>query len=143
MVKSITVPLHLLEDIFRLLEYLDRRGYCDELHFHRAGYSNLLERDNAFWELGLKIRQLQGQIEETYLLTVSDVTEDEKHAFREWVAAGNNIYDNPYSLFNESGCPMDFINGYRLGSMMFDNPSEFFGCEPDDADGGWDDELPF
>lgn len=39
MVATVAVPLHLLDDILRLLDYLDleRRGgrYDDKLHFHR------------------------------------------------------------------------------------------------------------
>jgi len=103
MTESVAVPLHLLEDIFRLLDYLDRRSPRDDLHFDRAGYSLRIEHDNALWELGMKIRQLQGQAVETYLLTVNGVTDDEERDLREWAAAGNSVYDNPYSIYNSSG----------------------------------------
>jgi hypothetical protein len=63
------------------------------------------------------------------LLTVNDVTEEEKRDLIEWVAAGNSVYDNPYSLYDDSGCPMDFINGCRIGIEMAEDHSRFFGTE--------------
>jgi hypothetical protein len=144
MAMSVAVPLSLLEDIFRLLDYLDRLSDRDDLYFHKLRYSHHFEHDTALWELGLKVKQLKSQVVDTYLLTVNGITEDEKHDLWEWVAAGNSVYDNPYSLFNDSGCPMDFINGCRIGIEMAEDPSHFFVIEPDViSNGDWDDELPF
>lgn len=126
-----------MEDIFKVVEYLDA---ISAPRPHQEGRGCQFERDIAFWELRLKISQLHVQIAETYLLTVDGVTEDEKRAFREWVEAGNSIYDNPYSLYNESGCPMDFINGCRNGSELAAKPYEFLGCEYGGPDDGWDGE---
>jgi len=141
---SITVSTYLLEDIFRLLEYLNALSYHDDLHFHKSGYSLRLEHDNALWELKIKIRQLQGQIVETYLLTVGDITEDEMRDLIDWVAAGRSVYDNPCLICDESGRPMDFINACRMDLEMAENPSDFFSERLDAVeDGGWDDELPF
>ena len=100
----------------------------------------------------MKIRQLQSQIVETYLLTVGDATECEIRELREWVATGNSIYNNPYLLYSDSGCPMDFINGCRMGIEMDEDPSSFYGYMPDSADivspdnvgsVGPDSDLPF
>jgi len=144
MTDSVAAPLSLLEDIFRLLDYLDMRSGHDDLHFFKSGYTHRFEHDNALWELRLKTKQLQSRIVEAYLLTVNDVTESEKHDLREWVAAGNSVYDNPYSLSNDSGCPMDFINGCRTGIEMAEDPSHFMGIEPDDiGNSGWCEEHPF
>ena len=142
---SVTVPSYLLEDILRLLDYLDMRSGHDELHFQKSGYSLRAEHDNAFWELKIKIRQLQGQIMETYLLTIDDITEGEMKGLLEWVAAGKSVYDNPCLICDESGRPMDFINACRMDLELDEYPSGFFSDEPD-ADvygGGMDDELPF
>ena len=144
MSKGVTVPASLLADIFRLLEYMDRRSVHDESHYHKSGYSQRVEQDTALWELKLKIKQLQGQAVETYLLSIDDATEEEKRGLMQWVAVGNSIYDNPYSLYDESGCTMDFIKGCRIGMEMAGDPSRFFGIEPDKvSNGGWDDEIPF
>lgn len=141
---NISVPRRLLEDIFRLLDYLGDSDGHDDMHFHIAGYSQQLERDNALWELNIKIRQLQGQIMETYLLTVDDITEDEMSDLKNWVAGGRSVYDNPCLVWDGSGRPMDFINACRLYAEMSRDPYRVFGCEPDAAgDDGWDDDLPF
>jgi len=141
---NITVSTYLLEDIFRLLGYLNTLSDHDDLHFHKSGYSLRLEHDNALWELKIKIRQLQGQIVETYLLTVGDITEDEMRDLIDWVAAGRSVYDNPCLIYDESGRPMDFINACRMDLEMTENPSDFFSERLDAVeDGGWDDELPF
>ena len=49
-----------------------------------------------------------------YLVVIGSLTGDEKKGLREWVAAGNSVNENPYMLCEESGCPMDFINGCRI-----------------------------
>jgi len=143
---SVTISSYLLEDIFKLLEYLNILSDHDDLHFHKSGYSLRLEHDNALWELKIKIRQLQGKVVETYLSTVNDVTEDEMQDLLEWIAAGRSVYDNPCLIYDESGRPMDFINACRMDLEINENPSDFFSVsdEPDAAVcGGWDDDLPF
>ena len=141
----VTVSSYLLEDIFRLLEYLNILSDHDDLHFQKSGYSLKLEHDNALWELKIKIRQLQGEIIETYLSAFDDVADDEVHDLHEWVAAGRSVYDNPCLIYDESGRPMDFINACRLDLEMTENPSDFFSGDEAytavDSDGG--DELPF
>lgn len=136
---NVSIPLNLLEDIFRLLDYLDDCCGCDDLFFHKAGHSCQLEHNTSLWELKTKITQLQERTLEVYLLSVSNVTVDEIRELREWVDAGKSVYDNPYDLFNESGCPMDFINGCRIGAQMEDMCRNYSDEDPDD----WDDELPF
>ena len=54
-----------------------------------------------------------------YLAVIGSLIENEKKELREWVAAGNSVNDNPYMLYNESGWPMDFINGCRVGNDIF------------------------
>ena len=146
--KSVAVPPSLLEDIFRLLEYLDYVSSRDDLRFHEINYNPQFEHDTAIWELKMKIRLLQPQIMEAYLLTVGDITEDEGRALEKWVEAGKSIYDNPYCLCDGSGCPMDFINGYRVGLDMCRNHSDYFGDPPaEGSSDNWDndnnEDLPF
>jgi len=144
MATSVAVPLHLLEDIFRLLDYLGDLSDRDDLHFHKSGYSPQLEHDIALWELKLKIRQLQFQIVDTYLLTIVGITDDEMHDLEEWVAGGHSVYDNPYLICDESGRLMDFINACRLDVEISEDAPIFLRDNPDDADfGGWDGDLPF
>jgi hypothetical protein len=141
--KNVTIPASLLDDIFRLLDYLDPRYDRELMHFHSSGYSQQIEHDNALWQLWIKIKQLQGRIMDTYLLTIADVTEDEVRDLQRWVACGQSVYDNPYTLYHERGQPMDYINGCRVGFDMLVNPSLYGICEyREKEDMPWsDDEL--
>jgi len=139
---SINVPSSLLEDIFRLIDYLGDLSDHDNLHFHKTGYKPRFEHDNALWELKLKIKRLQTYIVDTYLLTVDDATEYEMDALEEWVADGNSVYDNPFSVYDDSGRLMDFINGCRIGMELAEDFLRFYVGAPDDTDNSVCDEDP-
>ena len=145
MATSVAVPSYLLEDIFRLVDYLGDLSDYDDLHFHKAGYSPRFEHDTALWELKLKIKRLQSEIVDTYLLTIGDITEDELYALEEWVFfKGNSVYDNPYSVYDESGQLMDFINGCRIGFEMAEDFLRFHVGARDGIDvGDQGEDLPF
>jgi hypothetical protein len=77
-----------------------------------------------------------------YLRTIGDITAEERIDIRKWVLDGSSVYDNPYLLYDESGCLMDFINGYRIGVDMCENPSDYsLGELTDDWNTGED--IPF
>jgi hypothetical protein len=137
MLKKITVPLSFLEDIFRLLDGFDD---LEGLDFHKCGYNPVYDYANAFWEFRHKARQLWHRLVDMHMHAIGDITEDERRSFRAWLAAGNRIYDNPYSLYDESGRPMDFISGCRIGADMWENPSGYVSTDQD-AIGG--DGIPF
>jgi len=142
--KSVTVSAYLLEDIFRILDYLDMRGDYDELHFEKSGYSRRLENDNALRELRIKIKQLRGQIMETYLQTIDSIAEREMADLLRWVYSGRSVYENPFLIYNESGRPMDFINGCRAAFEMDEEPPDsYLGNPCDFVDDCRDDVLPF
>lgn len=145
MATSVAVPASLLEDIFRLVDYLGDVSDFDYLHFHKAGYTPQFEHDTAIWELRLKIKQLQSEIVDNYLLTVDGITVDEMDALEEWVFfKGKSVYDNPYSLYDGSGRLMDFINGYRIGSEMVEELLRFHVSAHNVIDvGNQDEDLPF
>jgi hypothetical protein len=132
MAMSVTVSLTLLEDIFRLLIYLDMVADRDELHFHKSGSGHRFERDTALWELKLKIKRLQSQIVETYLTTIDDITEGERHALRDWVADGNGVYDNPGYYCDEKGNPMDYISAMRVFDVQLAEMGLVQDCMADD-----------
>jgi len=80
-----------------------------------------------------------------YLLRIGPLTKEEKKELYEWVAAGYSVYDNPYTLYDDSGGPMDFINGLRTGNEMRDHPENFsWGDAVANTDDiGTDDTIPF
>jgi hypothetical protein len=142
---NVIVPKSLLEGIFRILDHLDRRGNRDGQHSHGSGYRQRIEHDNDLWGLWIKIKQLQAHVVDTYLLTIDDVTEDERNDLDEWLARGYSVYDNPYTIYDETGQPMDFISGCRVGLDMCQNPGDYFGdlgTEGSDYDWG-DEDMPF
>ena len=48
-----------------------------------------------------------------YLQKYPDVTDAEKEALKRWLTEGRSFLDNAYSLADEHGCTMDFIQGER------------------------------
>jgi hypothetical protein len=149
--NTVSVPTSLLDDIFRLLDYLDPRYDRVRMHFNNSGYRQRFEHDNTLCQLWIKIGRLQLSIVDTYLLTIGDITEVERRDLDQWVAQGNSVYDNPYTLYDERGQPMDYINGCRVGIDMAENPS-LYGISGyrEDGDMPWsddelssDDELPW
>jgi hypothetical protein len=64
-----------------------------------------------------------------YMRTIGDVTAEERINIRKWVLDGNSVYNNPYSLYEESGGLMDFIKGHRIGVDMCENPSNYLWGE--------------
>jgi hypothetical protein len=139
MSKDVMVPLSLLRDIIALVDGLSD---SDCLHFHRAGYSAKLEYGVSLWELKMRVRGID--LTEAYMQTVDGITEGEKRALREWAAGGNSVFDNPYALYDDSGRPMDYINGCRVGADMRENPSDYsFGGADAAAGGEGDEDIPF
>ena len=60
---------------------------------------------------------LRRQLKE-YEATIGTLTEDERKELREWVATGNSVHDNPYSIYGEDGYPMDYINAIRYDKEL-------------------------
>ena len=143
---DITKQFSILEDIYRLLYYLDWLADNDRVHFQHAGYSARFERDTALWELKHKIKFLIPHIYDTYLLSFDDITEVEKRNLYDWVNEGNSVFENPYLISDDSGRPMDFINAFRFNDEMYKDfmksAESESGISPVD-DWDCDDELPF
>lgn len=61
------------------------------------------------------------------------MTEEERSALREWVKAGNSVYENGAFACYEGGWPMDFLDVYReeeeirkvLASMTYEQGSRY------------------
>lgn len=48
-----------------------------------------------------------------YLRLVSDASEEEISELKEWVAAGNSLYSNPWYVADERGTELPFIQARR------------------------------
>jgi len=55
-----------------------------------------------------------------------DMTVSEKDELREWLANGNSANSNPYLIYGENGCLMDFIGACRTAEDMAANPQDYF-----------------
>ena len=53
-----------------------------------------------------------------YIKTFDDMTKEEKDELCEWMAHNNSVNSNPFSVYGENGCLMDFVNASRLVKEM-------------------------
>jgi hypothetical protein len=77
-----------------------------------------------------------------------NMTNEEKDDLREWIVNGNSVNSNPYMIYGENGCLMDFINASRAAEDMANNPGSYSCDSCVDADGGdagrlKDKDMPF
>ena len=79
-----------------------------------------------------------------YVETFDDMTVYEKDELREWMAHGNSVNNNPYLLYVDNGCLMDFVNASRIAEDMSHNPEEYRNSHELEPCGNMeDDEFPF
>jgi hypothetical protein len=72
------------------------------------------------------------------------MTSEEKYELREWIANGNSVNSNPFLIYGENGCLMDFVEASRVAEDMAANPGEYGGAgADDDSDGHKGTGLPF
>jgi hypothetical protein len=62
---------------------------------------------------------------EKYEETFDRMTAKEKGELREWMAHGNSVNGNPYLLYGENGCLMDFIAACRITEKPDASPQHF------------------
>ena len=80
-----------------------------------------------------------------YVDMFDDMTAAEKGELREWMAHGSSVNNNPYPLYGENGCPMDFIDASRFTEDMAANPEQYRRADAGDGDAEStkDIDLPF
>ena len=79
-----------------------------------------------------------------YMLTVGDITDDEKDDLYEWVKSGNSVYDNPCYYSDDRGNPMDYISTVRVVKEQLAEMESLVEF-PTEAEQKWDEgtEQPF
>jgi len=83
-------PFYVYDDDGRLLDYITAYRHCVKEHK----------------------TTLRKELKE-YELSISDLTDTEREDLHDWVSAGNSVYDNPYHMVVEGGCPVDYIEALR------------------------------
>ena len=74
------------------------------------------------------------------------MTKKEQRAVREWVKAGNSVYDNPAGAWQDGGVRMEYLDIYRDDEYIRQHTK---GMTPEEtrkfalAYYGWDDDLDF
>ena len=74
------------------------------------------------------------------------MTKKEQRAVREWVKAGNSVYDNPAGAWLDGGVRMEYLDIYRDDEYIRQHTK---GMTPEEtrkfalAYYGWDDDLDF
>ena len=63
-------------------------------------------RDSVDYEVN---REILKEMEEVVPMTLS-----ERHKLRIWVRNGHDVESNPWGYLDSDGCPMNYIQAYRL-----------------------------
>ena len=61
-----------------------------------------------------------------YEQTFDDMTSEEKYELREWIVNGHSVNSNPFMIYGENGCLIDFIEASRTAGDMAANPEDYF-----------------
>jgi hypothetical protein len=80
-----------------------------------------------------------------YVETFDDMTKEEKDELREWLAHGNSVNSNPFLIYGDNGCLMDFVNASRFADEMAADrvPCPQAGIRDGTSDRAQDPNLPF
>ena len=74
-----------------------------------------------------------------------EMNSEEKHDLREWIVNGNSVNSNPFRIYGENGCLMDFIEASRIAEDMVNNPEDYGWTPTENAgfDAQQDADMPF
>lgn len=125
-----------------------RRGAQHIQKSNRAHRNQKTEMEAATMKMrtgiDLELRSLLRAEMETlkeYVGLFDSMTAGEKDGLREWMAHGNSVNSNPYSLYGENGSLMDYIAARRTAEDMAANPQDYYrgAAEVPEPEGG----IPF
>jgi len=173
MSKSVMIPLSLFLRINELVDELKDSSYDFHLCYEfgdvlnglkvklqkleiRKAYSQVMSAPDHESRVRARIEYLRQkrkacinrdyvrEMVDAYLNKIGDATKQEQSDLREWVAAGNSPFDNPYMISGENGWPLDFISAIRIDEDMMNNPDDYFKTPPREiCMDSVDDEPPF
>jgi len=76
-----------------------------------------------------------------YEATIGRLSRREKKELRAWVAAGNSVSGNPYSMDGANGRLLDYITAARIMDDMWDHPEKYQMSFWDDSRAGDENEV--
>ena len=153
MTRNVKIPVYLLEKIVWLLDDMgvyrcgrDCEHAFSDMFSEMKMNAKKIELRNLCWQIIYedyvkyeRKKALRKELRE-YIPAFSDMTYEERKELNDWVADGNSPYENPYSICDDSGRPMDFVNGLRFASDMAEMPFQSIDSDFDDIEVG---EVPF
>ena len=113
-----------------------------------CGYENRLRAMRMKTFVDLELRTLlrdELRALHLYIQIFGEMAKDEKNELCEWMAQGNSVNSNPFSIYGENGCLMDFINARQFVEEMAGNCGIYLRDDGHelDAEPAQDQDLPF
>lgn len=78
-----------------------------------------------------------------YLKTIGHTTPEERGKLRSWIKKTGTAYGNPWDIYEENGCYMDYISAMRIIREMQEDSVAFYSSDFTQSFDDDDEELPF
>jgi len=78
-----------------------------------------------------------------YLKTIRHTTPEERGKLRSWIKKTGTAYGNPWDIYEENGCYMDYISAMRIIREMQEDSVAFYSSDFTQSFDDDDEEVPF
>lgn len=78
-----------------------------------------------------------------YLKTIGHTTPEERGELRSWIKKTGTAYGNPWDIYEENGCYMDYISAMRIIREMQEDSVAFYSSDFTQSFDDDDEEVPF
>lgn len=78
-----------------------------------------------------------------YLKTIGHTTPEERGKLRSWIKKTGTAYGNPWDIYEENGCYMDYISAMRIIREMQEDSVAFYSSDFTRSFDDDDEEVPF
>ena len=78
-----------------------------------------------------------------YLKTIGHTTPEECGELRSWIKKTGTAYGNPWDIYEENGCYMDYISAMRIIREMQEDSVAFYSSDFAQSFDEDDEEVPF
>jgi len=78
-----------------------------------------------------------------YLKTIGHTTPEERGKLRSWIKKTGTAYGNPWDIYEENGCYMDYISAMRIIREMQEDSVAFYSSDFTQSFDDDNEEVPF
>lgn len=78
-----------------------------------------------------------------YLKTIGHTTPEERGKLRSWIKKTGTAYGNPWDIYEENCCYMDYISAMRIIREMQEDSVAFYSSDFTQSFDDDDEEVPF